>query len=104
MKWLGLGAAALVVEPVVEPVRRFWQVGLGAPVPNVRVATPEETLALGNTETLLGIDAGAYSEWRAATVNADTLNALFKQLYAEGAVELLPSASSFRSLGYTPSA
>jgi hypothetical protein len=30
---VGLGAAAAGVEVIAEPVRRFWQVGLGAPVP-----------------------------------------------------------------------
>ena len=74
---LGLGAAAVGVELAAEPVRRWWQVGRNAPLPEqplFRVATFEETVRLNaehgavyaNTGTLFGIDAGAYREWKAA--------------------------------------
>ena len=33
LKLFGLGAAAIVAEPIIEPVRRFWQVGIALPKP-----------------------------------------------------------------------
>jgi hypothetical protein len=62
LKLLGLGAgatAAGVVLPDVEPVRRWWQVGRGAPVP------------ARDDGYLFGTGASEYERWRKAIARMD---------------------------------